>query len=137
MKHKRVHPLESFLFDNIDQTKNEAISELNTHGIDSSTFLAEVNEIVQASYMNQLKVLAEAEKASSTKQADFLSDIADWGREALLRLFAQLRSGNFGDNYQQAAIARCRNKNPSELSETELRSWLVDIGETLGDPTED
>ena len=137
MKNENVHPLERFLSDNVDQTKDEAIRELNANGVDPSAFLAEVNEIVQGSYMSQLKILAETQKASSAKQASFLSGITNMGRDALLNLFAQLQSGKFGGQYKQATVARCRNKNPSELSETELRSWLVDIGETLGDPAED
>lgn len=137
MSNEHPHPLETFLFDTADQPKDEAIKELSANGIDTAAFLADIQNVVQGSYMSQLKQLAEMQQADSLKPAGFLSDLATLGKSAMLDLFSGFQSGRFGDQYKQAAVARCRNKNPSELSETELRSWLTDIGETLGDPTEE
>ena len=54
----------------------------------------------------------------------------------MLSFFEKLRSGAYGSHYQEAAVARCRNKDATELSGEELRSWLEDIGDTLGEPEE-
>lgn len=137
MSNENVHPLEKLLFDTVDQPKDEAIKELGARGIDTAGFLADIQNVVQGSYMSQLKRLAEMQQADSVKPAGFLSDLATLSKSAMLDLFSNFQSGSFGDQYKQAAVARCRNKNPSELSETELRSWLADIGETLGDPNKE
>ena len=137
MSNENAHPLEKFLFDTADQPKDEAINELSDNGINTDAFLADIQNVVQGSYMSQLKKIASMQQADSVKPASFLSDLATLGKSAMLDLFSDFQSGSFGDQYKQAAVARCRNKNPSELSETELRSWLADIGETLGDPVEE
>lgn len=137
MSNRNAHPLEKFLFDTEDQPKDEAIKELGAKGVDTAAFLADIQNVVQGSYMSQLKQIAETQQADSVKPASFLSDLATLSKSAMLELFSNFQAGSFGDQYKQAAVARCRNKNPSELSETELRSWLADIGETLGEPVEE
>lgn len=78
--------------------------------------------------------LAAREREQSNSRPAFLGTIATMSRQAMLDCFKKLRRGDFGDKYRDLALARCRNKDASELTDEELRSWLEDVGQVLGEP---
>lgn len=129
---KRLDDLENFLISNEEQSKSETAAELRSQGVDTERFFNKIHAIVQAGYCQQLRVIAQREQAALKAQPPFLENLATMTREAMLAIFSQLRDGAFGSDYQEAALARCRNKDASSLSDGELRSWLEDVGDIFG-----
>ena len=132
-KKKTVH---HFLFDTSNQTKHEAREELEAHGVDVAGFFAKIERTVQSAYMEQLGRIAAQEQAETKKQATFLEHLAELNKDQILALVKQIRSGVFGLQYKSLAVARCRNNDPAEMSVEELRSWLEDLSDMLGEPGE-
>jgi hypothetical protein len=136
-KGKRLEDLEDFLASNEEQTKAETIAELRSQGLDTAQFFSRIKKIVQTSYSEQLRVTAQSEQDRIRVQPGILPQLATMSRDAMLSIFAQLQDGSYGPQYQQAALARCRNKDASLLSDEELRSWLEDIGDILGSSSDE
>lgn len=134
-KMKRIDHLESVLSNNESQSKAETLAELRAQGIDTDNFIVRVKRVVQEQYTKALRDLATTESANSPPT--FLAGIAKLSRDAMLDLFGRLQRGEFGNEYRQMTLARCRNKDASQLSDDELRSWLQDIGDILGEPDRD
>lgn len=132
---KRLDELEEFLSDTSDESKEDVMKELRTSGVNTKQFFKRVQETVETSYSEQLRAIAAREQQHQDRPS-FLEDLAGMTRESMLSFFEKLRSGAYGSQYQEAAVARCRNKDATELSGEELRSWLEDIGDTLGEPEE-
>lgn len=130
---RRLEKLEDFLIDTGGDTHNDTVRELRALGIDTDNFFKRVHNTVEESYRNQLRLMADQQKRKNIVPG-FLRNIQSMNREEMIRCFDQIRTGERGARYQNAAIARCRNKDASDLSEEELRSWLEDIGTTLGEP---
>lgn len=133
---KRIDALEAMLADNEHQTKAEAMSELQARAADAEHFLSRVKRAVQDGYSIQLRLLAERQQAAQSATPGFLAGIANMSRGAMLEVFEKLRNGGFGAEYREAALARCRNKDASELTDEEMRSWLEDVGSMFGAPEE-
>lgn len=131
-KMKRIDALESVLSDNESQTKAETLAELRAQRVDTDSFVVRVKRVVQEQYAKTLRDLARTESINSSPT--FLAGVAKLSRDAMLDLFGRLQRGEFGSEYRQMTLARCRNKDASELSDDELRSWLQDIGDILGEP---
>jgi hypothetical protein len=132
---KRLSELEEFLADTSGESTAETRRFLRSQGVDTTKFFRRVQQTVEEGYSEQLRALATLEQERKTA-ASYLGQLAGMPREAMLAFFDNLRKGELGGRNQEAALARCRNKDASELSDDELRSWLEDIGETLGDPQE-
>ena len=130
---RRLEKLEEFLIGTEGESHQDTVRELRALGIDTDSFFKQVHATVEKSYMKQLRILANQQKKKNTTP-DFLSNITSMNRNEMIRCFEQIRAGERGARYQKAAVARCRNKDASELSDEELRSWLEDIGSTLGEP---
>jgi hypothetical protein len=129
---KRLVKLENLLASNEEQPKTETIAELRSVGIDTAQFFSRIKKLVQVGYTDQLRAAAQQQQEKERALPHFLDQLAAMSREAMLAVFAQLQGGAFGTQYQEAALARCRNKDTSLLSDEELRSWLEDIGDILG-----
>ncbi|MCC7422363.1 MAG: hypothetical protein IT428_18955 [Planctomycetaceae bacterium] len=125
--------LENFLVEEQLPTA-DAVKMLRSLGVDTTAFFAEIERRVQDGYSGQLRKVAEREKSARASGATFLGQLASMSRDAMIDLFRQVSEGRFGTAYRDAALARCRNKAPSEFTDDELRTWLEDIGEILGDP---
>ena len=99
-----------------------------------SAFFSRVQKTVDAGYSKQLQRLSADQQSEHRAPPSFLSDLADMTRDSMLDCFQRLRSGEFGVQYKEAALARCRNKDATELTDDELRSWLDDVGDIIGEP---
>lgn len=133
-KEQRLDELEAFLIDNEGQAKDDAIADLRLQGVDTTAFFSRVKRVVQQGYASQLRHAAEREQRARSAMPEFLKNLETMSREAMLLVFEHIRQGNYGIGYRDAALARCRNKSTSELSDDELRSWLEDVGDVLGEP---
>lgn len=129
----RLDRLEAFLCGDDDAAKAEVFAELRDQGVNSHAFLERVRRTVQEGYSRQLRRLAESQQADRSCDQRFLSRLAEMPRDALLRLFEKIRSGEFGTEYREAALARCRNRSAAELTDEELRAWLEDVGDIFGE----
>jgi hypothetical protein len=135
MKRKET-PLEKFeqaLASHDSETKEQTIANLRAKGINTDALMAKVRATVQKGYSTKLKEIAEREKALASQKPNWFENIATMPHAAMLQLVEQLRSGAMGAGFQQAVVARCRNKQPTELTEEELRTWLEDLGELPDD----
>lgn len=130
----RLDAVEAFLTDDSQQSKADALKELRTNGVDVDQFLARVKRVVSEGYTQQLRLLSRQQQAEAQRRPEFLINLAMMPRDDMLASFEKLRCGQLGDAYRVAALARCRNKDAAELTDEELRSWLEDIGEILGEP---
>jgi hypothetical protein len=133
---KRLEDLEAMFVDNEHQSKAEALLELQSHAVDAEQFLGRVKRTVQDGYRRQLRLLAVQQQAAQSTAPSFLAGTAGMSRAVMLEVFEKIRSGGFGAEYREAALARCRNKDATELTDEELRSWLEDVGGMIGDPEE-
>ena len=125
--------LEAFLLDD-SLSKKDAVKELRMQGVNTEALFDRVQRIVQEGYSAQLRRAAEQEQASRTSAPGFLGQLTTMSRDAMLAVFERVANGDFGTKYSTAALARCRNKDASGLTDEELRSWLEDIGDVLGEP---
>jgi hypothetical protein len=133
---KRLDELEAMLVENEHQSKAEALAELKAHAVNAEQFLGRVKRAVQDGYTRQLRQLAERQQAAQSATPAFLAGISAMSRATMLDVFEKIRVGGFGEEYREAALARCRNKDASELTDEELRTWLEDVGSMIGDPEE-
>lgn len=131
---KKPNELETFLANFEGESREDDVADLRAQGVDVDNFLSRVNATVKAGYRGQLRLLAERERQQEAAMPSFLSSVSTMTRTAMLECFERLRHGDFGDKYRELALARCRNNDASELTENELRSWLEDVGQVLGDP---
>lgn len=126
--------LEQFLANSETQTKDEAIEELASRGVNMNAFKARVAETVRKGYQLQVKLAAQAVRhGASQKGSRRFGDLIGKPLSELKAIFERIRAGEFGVGCQQAALARCRNLQSDDPSESELRSWLEDIS-TLEEP---
>lgn len=114
--------------------KEEVVRSLRRQGLDTEAFFSRIKEVVRTGYAEQLRRAAEQERAERASAPGFLAQLTTMSREAMLEIFRRVSDGEFGGVYREAALARCRNKGPDELTNDELRSWLEDVGEVLGEP---
>lgn len=128
-----IDDLEAFLIDD-SLSKKDVTKELRLQGVDTEAFFDRVKRIVREGYSAQLRLAAEQEQSSRSTAPGFLAQLATMSREAMLAMFERVANGEFGAEYRSAALARCRNKDASGLTDEELRSWLEDIGDVLGEP---
>ena len=133
---KRIDQFEALLANNENQSKTDALAELHSHVGDVEQFLGRVKRVVQEGYSRQLRRLAEQQQAAQSGAPGFLADIAAMSRDAMLEVFEKIRNGGFGAEYREAALARCRNRDVSDVTDEELRSWLEDVGGMFGEPEE-
>jgi hypothetical protein len=121
------HGLEAFLLDDRDMTTDELRCDLVDLGINVDAFLANFTKVVSSGYRSQLRnAAARAAKVIRGTACSIFGDLRQKSYADLDALFRQIRDGFFGEQMQNAVIARCRNMQGSP-SETELRSWLEDI----------
>ncbi len=129
----RLSDLEDILAEVQDQSAEEIAADLKKAGIDTDRFLARANDAMQTQYRSHLRKLADAERDCEGLIPAFFSDVPTMDREEMLLSFASLQDGSMGEDYKEAALARCREKDAAQLSDEELRSWLRDIAEINGD----
>ncbi|GJM25763.1 MAG: hypothetical protein DHS20C16_21780 [Phycisphaerae bacterium] len=129
---KRLDALESFLSENESESKADSRSELRRQGVEVDEFLDRVRKIVQEGYQERLREAAATD--AEPRLPGFLQNVKTMSRDAMLDIFQRLQIGEFGSEYQQLALARCRNKDAQDTTDEELRSWLDDIGDVVGDP---
>lgn len=131
-KEKSLDDLDLFLAGSSEETLEDVQKDLRSQGVNLPEFIKQIHATVQNGYSEQLKAIAETERDS--QPVTILEQLKKMSRAAMLSLFEELRSGAYGENYQELAVARCRDKDATELSDAELRSWLEDISATLGSP---
>lgn len=131
----KLDDLEAFLISD-SPPKKDVVKELRLQGANPQSLFDRVTRVVREGYSAQLKRLAEQEQSSRAPLSGLLAQLATMPRDAMLRIFERVSSGEYGTEYRAAALARCRNKDASDLTDEELRSWLEDIGEVLGEPGE-
>jgi hypothetical protein len=131
MKPKNIslEKLEQALASHESETKEQTIANLRAKGINTDALIAKVRATVQKGYSTRLKAMAGREQREISKKPNRLGNLATLTHEAMLQLVERLRSGAMGVGFQQAIVARCRNKQPTDLTEDELRTWLEDLGE--------
>ncbi len=132
---KRLSDLEEFLADTEGESKEDVVAELRANKVNVNQFFSRVQQTVQEGYRKQLQGLAAAQQEAEVSPG-FLAGLTQMSRDAMLAFFERVRKGEYGGEYREAALARCRNKDASELTDEELRSWLEDVGEILGEPEE-
>ena len=121
---------EAFLADPDNQTKEETLAELASHGVRTEEFLKSVQMVVREGYSKRLKETAESEQAAAAaKRRNLFGDIKSKTRDELLAIFAGLSAGDYGQGFCEAARARCRNKEAGQLTDDELRTWLEDVSD--------
>jgi hypothetical protein len=137
MKHEKpkIDDLEAFLIDD-SLSKKDAIRELRLQGVGIDALLDRVKRVVREGYSSQLRQAAQQDSSFRTAAPGFLAHLATMSRDVMLGIFERVANGEFGTEYRTAALARCRNKDARTLGDDELRSWLEDIGEVLGEPGE-
>lgn len=130
----KLHGLENFLSATEHQTKEEALAELASNGVNVGEFRSKVASIVRKGYQRQVRLAAEAStaKAQAAKYTLF-GDLTRKTKAELLAIRDQIINGVFGAVLQNTAVARCRNHQGEEVSEQELRSWLEDISASASD----
>lgn len=135
MKHEKpsFDDLEEFLIDD-SLSKMDTAKELRRLGVNTDELFDRANRIVREGYSSQLRIASEKEQASRASVPEFLAQLASMSRDAMLAVFERVAEGGYGLEYRMAALARCRNKDASGLTDEELRSWLEDIGDVLGEP---
>lgn len=125
---QNMERLDSFIESTEHQSREEALAELASNGVDVESFKALIEDTVRKGYQMQIKLAAQkARLNATTKTSKLFGDLIQKSHAELLRLFETIKSGEFGSGLGEAALARCRNlqdKNPTEM---ELRSWLEDI----------
>jgi hypothetical protein len=124
---KAMEKLDLFLADTEGQSTEAVGEELEAQGIDVTTFLADVNAVVRKGYQRSLKEIATSERDQVVRSRKSRFSGLVGTKEQMLLLIARLQSGDFGPNLRERAVARCRNQDPSTLSDEDLRSWLEDI----------
>ena len=125
---QNMERLECFIESTEHQTKEEALAELASNGEDVEAFKALIEDTVRKGYQKQIKSLANkarSEAASKTKRR--FGDLIQKSHAELVCLFDRIKGGEFGNGLGEAALARCRNLQGKDPTETELRSWLEDI----------
>ncbi|NQV29064.1 MAG: hypothetical protein HQ518_32320 [Rhodopirellula sp.] len=132
---KPLSDFEDFLADTDDESKEDAVAGLQANKVNVRQFFSRVQQTVQEGYRQRLQELAASQQKAESGPG-FLTDLAQMSRDAMLACFDRVRRGEFGAEYKEAALARCRNKDVSELTDEDLRSWLEDVGEILGEPEE-
>jgi hypothetical protein len=130
---KSMENLDLFLGDTEGQSTEAVTEELKAQGTDVAKFLNDVNALVRRGYQGSLRDVAASERAEGdrNRKSRFAGLVET--KEQMLLMIARLQSGEFGPNLRERAAARCRNQDPSKLSEEDLRSWLDDI-EALESP---
>lgn len=120
--------LEQFLASTEHQSKQEALAELASQGVDLVAFKKRVSDIVRKGYQQEVKLAAQVARADASKRTTRrFGDLLGKSLSELTEIFEKIRAGQFGVGFQQAALARCRNLKDSPPTEAELRSWLEDI----------
>ena len=129
-QHKAANALDALFEDDSDLSIEELKAELVSGGVDVEQFLNRFSATVRKGCQSQIKKAAEqsAEFKRSRRSAMF----GELGSKTLSELIAirdQVLGGAFGPNFANAA--RCRNlQEGTEVSESELRSWLEDISKS-------
>ena len=131
---ERFDRLEEFLVDNEGDEKVEVTRQLRLQGVDAIQFFNRVKKTVQDGYCSQLRAIAHQQQNRQANWPAFLEHLRTMPRSAMLEVFRQLKNGAFGEEYREAALARCRKKDEAALSDDELRTWLEDVGEIWGEP---
>jgi hypothetical protein len=129
---KAMENLDLFLGDTEGQNPEAVAEELKAQGTDVAEFLNDVNALVRRGYQGSLKDIAAVERAEATRNTKSRFAGLVGTKEQMLLMIARLQSGEFGPNLRERAAARCRNQDPSKLSEEDLRSWLEDIDASEG-----
>jgi hypothetical protein len=130
----KLNGLEAFLANCDEESQADDLADLRKMGVNVDAFMKRVDATVQAGYAEQLRQLAASQREQSSSAPGFLANLKTMTRAAMLDAFEGLRRGDLGERYRGLALARCRNKDVSELSDDELRSWLEDVGQVLGEP---
>lgn len=125
---ENLNRLEQFLAATEHQTKEEALAELASQGVDVAAFKTRVAALVRKGYQHQVKLAAQTARVEASKKSTRrFGDLVGKPLAELAAIFERIHAGEFGAECQQAALARCRNLQDKSPSETELRSWLEDI----------
>lgn len=124
---KAMENLNLFLADTEGQSTEAVAEELKAQGTDVAKFLNDVNALVRRGYQGSLREIAASERAEAAQKTKNRFAGLVGTKEQMLLMIARLQNGEFGLHLKERAAARCRNQDPSKLTEEDLRSWLEDI----------
>jgi hypothetical protein len=118
--------LEASLLCTSGESPEELRKELESGGVDVSSFLTRLKGVVRKGYQHQMRLEKQtaSDRANSTTGSIF-GDLSALGGDQLRALIERVLSGGFGALAQSAA--RCRNYQGDQLSEDDIRSWLHDV----------
>ena len=120
---KAAQNLERALLEDTNLTEAELRQKLSGEGVDVDGFLKRFDATFRKSIQARAKQEAVEAKARAFAARGSLFGRIVETRENLLALVQEAIAGRFGAE----VMARCRNKDPNEMSDNELRSWLEDI----------
>lgn len=129
---KAMENLNLFLADTEGQSTEAVAEELKAQGTDVAKFLNDVNALVRRGYQGSLRESAASERAEAAQNTKSRFAGLVGTKEQMLLMIGRLQNGEFGPNLKERAAARCRNQDPSKLTEEDLRSWLEDIDASEG-----
>jgi hypothetical protein len=123
-----VKNLDRLLFEDSGEKPEEVRRRLEVEGVNVKGLIARVKAAASDAYREALREEATQEQDRlKQKKGSIFGNLAGLGREKLVELIQAVQAGEYG----KEVMARCRNQQPEELSETDLRSFLEDIESTV------
>jgi hypothetical protein len=108
--------------------------ELESKGVDVSTFLSRVNDTVRKAKQQNIIKAANQERLATERRSKSI-DVSTWGIGKLKELLDRATKGDFGSCGQDVVFAH-RNHD-GDLSEEELRSIAEDLLLLTGESCEE
>ncbi|MCX6864633.1 MAG: hypothetical protein NTV46_00180 [Verrucomicrobia bacterium] len=124
---KVAKALNAILADDSDLSLDEIKAELASDGIDVERFLTRFSTTMRKGCQAQIKRYAEqSADAKRSKRTSLFGELAAKGLSELIAIRDKVLNGEYGPGLANAA--RCRDREEgTEVSASELRSWLEDI----------
>ena len=119
--------INALLEDDSDLSVDDLKAELASQGVDVDGFLARFSSTVRKGCQAQIgrAAICSANELRG-KRTNLFGDLGSKALAELIAIKNKVLSGEFGPGLENAA--RCRNlKEGTEISESELRSWLEDL----------
>lgn len=125
---RTVKNLDKILLDDAGETPAQVRQRLEAEGIDVKGLIARIKSAAGAAYREALTEQAkEAQSQTAKSRGSIFGNLAGLGRGKLFELIKAAAAGQYGPE----VMARCRNQNPENLSDEDLRTLLEDIETTM------
>jgi hypothetical protein len=121
---KAAKNLREAVVDNSHLSAEDLRKKMSDEGVDVNRFLARADEAFRKGLQESVKAeAAQAKARAAVLKGSMFGQLTGKVRSELLALHHAAQMGQYG----AATRARCRNKNPEDMTDDELRSWLEDI----------